>query len=115
MAIDERQVRELALLAHLGLSEDELHDAAGHLERLLAYVEEVLAIDTSGSSEADSLAGSAAPLRPDVVLRSLPRVEALAAAPSAAAGLFEVPRVIASRAPSTRGASGDGDASDAPE
>ena len=95
MAFDEAEVRNLAKLAHLALSEAEIRETGAHLERLLSYIEQLLAVDVTGAAEVVHAGGAAPPLRPDVARPGLPRPVIMAGAPAADAGLFAVPRVIA--------------------
>jgi aspartyl-tRNA(Asn)/glutamyl-tRNA(Gln) amidotransferase subunit C len=88
-------VRYIAELAHLDLTSDEEDLFARQLAEILAYAEQIGAVDTTGVA-ATSHVVSHATLRADEVRASLPRDEALANAPDPArsAGLFRVPRVI---------------------
>lgn len=88
-------VERIAALAHLELTEDEKALFTRQLAEILAYAEQVQAVDTSGvPATAHVLAERIE--RDDEGRPSLPREEALANAPDAArgAGLFRVPRVI---------------------
>lgn len=87
-------VRQLASLARLALSDDEAERFAGQLGDILAFVREIQAVDTSAvAAPSDALTGA---LRDDTVRPSLDRDEIVNAAPGAdeAAGLFKVPRVL---------------------
>jgi aspartyl-tRNA(Asn)/glutamyl-tRNA(Gln) amidotransferase subunit C len=94
MAGLESEVRQVARLAHLALDDDEVREAATQLRRLLAYVEQIAAIDVSGVQADAACRSDTEPLRPDVARPGLPRDVIMSQAPAAAAGLFEVPRVI---------------------
>jgi aspartyl-tRNA(Asn)/glutamyl-tRNA(Gln) amidotransferase subunit C len=88
-------VEGLAALAHLELTPEEKELFTRQLTDILAYAEQVQAVDTSGvSATAHVLAERTE--RDDEPRASLPRHEALLNAPDAAgdAGLFRVPRVI---------------------
>jgi aspartyl-tRNA(Asn)/glutamyl-tRNA(Gln) amidotransferase subunit C len=88
-------VERIAALAHLELSADEKALFTRQLADILAYAEQVQAVDTSGvPATAHVLAERIE--RGDEPRDSLPRDEALANAPDAdrEAGLFRVPRVI---------------------
>lgn len=89
-------VERIAALAHLELTAEEQELFTRQLADVLAYAEQVQAVDTSGvPATAHVLAERTE--REDDPRGSLPRDEALANAPDAApgAGLFRVPRVIA--------------------
>lgn len=100
MAVGEDDVRNLARLAHLELTEGEVAGLRRHLESLLGYVAQIQAIDVGDAPETVHVGLRATPLRPDAARKGIPREVIMALAPEAASGLFEVPRVIASRGPS---------------
>lgn len=87
-------VRRLADLARLELSDQEITLFTTQLSGILSFAAEVQAVPTPPLASADST--NAAPLREDTVRPSLPREEVLAAAPEPdlEAGLFTVPRVF---------------------
>jgi aspartyl-tRNA(Asn)/glutamyl-tRNA(Gln) amidotransferase subunit C len=89
-------VERIAALAMLELTDEEKQLFTKQLAGILAYAEQVQAIDTSGvAATAHVLAGRGVE-RADEPRPSLPVEEALANAPDAdrASGLFRVPRVI---------------------
>ena len=89
-------VERIAALAQLELTDDEKQLFTKQLADILAYAEQVQAIDTSGvAATAHVLAGQGVE-RDDTPRPSLALEDALANAPDAdlAAGLFRVPRVI---------------------
>jgi aspartyl-tRNA(Asn)/glutamyl-tRNA(Gln) amidotransferase subunit C len=89
------QVEQVAALAHLELTPDEVDLFARQLGDILAYAEQVQRIDTSNVPPTASVATAQAD-RDDVPAPSLDRDAALGNAPDAnsEAGLFKVPRVI---------------------
>jgi aspartyl-tRNA(Asn)/glutamyl-tRNA(Gln) amidotransferase subunit C len=87
-------VRRLARLARLDLTDDEAQLFAGQLDIILsavARVGEVAADDVPPTSHAVPLTNV---LRADVVRPSLPRVDVLAGAPSVEDDKFRVPRIL---------------------
>lgn len=97
MSVDESELRKLADLARLGLGEDEARRLARDLDRLLGWLQQVrdVGIDADAQASETVHAGERAmPLRPDVARPGLPRDVLTAGAPSAPAGLFEVPKVL---------------------
>jgi aspartyl-tRNA(Asn)/glutamyl-tRNA(Gln) amidotransferase subunit C len=90
------QITALAALAQLELDGSEIDLFARQLGDILAYAEVVQQIDTTGVPPTASVLARHGADRPDEILPSLDRAEALAAAPDAAidAGFFRVPRVI---------------------
>jgi aspartyl-tRNA(Asn)/glutamyl-tRNA(Gln) amidotransferase subunit C len=96
VAIDRAQVRHVARLARLALSDEEEERFAAQLGHVLEYVERLQAVDVSGV-EPLAFAGDAAaglPLRPDQPRAGLPRETVLAQAPETDGESFLVPRII---------------------
>ena len=89
-------VERVAQLARLALSADEKDLFARQLADILAYAEQIVAIDTAGIPPTSHALPSAASMREDETVGSPPREEALSAAPDADGdrGLFKVPRVL---------------------
>ncbi len=97
MDLGESDIRALATLARLRLTDAEVERAAAELARLLAYIERMMAVDTTGAAEAAHAGERSMALRADVARPGLPRALALRGAPSADSGLFEVPRLLGER------------------
>jgi aspartyl-tRNA(Asn)/glutamyl-tRNA(Gln) amidotransferase subunit C len=89
-------VERIAALAQLELTEDEKHLFARQLADILAYAEQVQAIDTSGVPATAHVNTAQQSERDDEPRPSLAIGDAIANAPDPAphAGLFRVPRVI---------------------
>lgn len=89
-------VERIAALAHLELTREEKELFTRQLADILAYAEQLQAIDTSGVPATAHVHVSDGAERDDVERPSLPIEDAVANAPDAAAeaGLFRVPRVI---------------------
>lgn len=89
------EIVRVARLARLALSEAEKDMFAPQIAGILAYAEQIAAVDTTGVPPTARV-GSATALRDDRVEPSLPRDVVLDAAPDAdrEAGLFKVPRVL---------------------
>ena len=88
------EVRELALLARLRLSDDEVARMTGDLDAILDYVHALGDLDTAKVEPMTHAVPFDCPLRPDVVRPSLPLEEALANAPRREASFFQVPRIV---------------------
>jgi aspartyl-tRNA(Asn)/glutamyl-tRNA(Gln) amidotransferase subunit C len=88
-------VERIARLAHLELTHDEKVLFTRQLADILAYAEQVQAVDTTGVPATAHVNANGVE-RDDVSKPSLPVSDAIANAPDAApeAGLFRVPRVI---------------------
>lgn len=98
-SFNEEQVRKLAELAHLTLTDEERASFTGQLDEILGYAERIQALDTEGvapTSHALLEAGleGANAFREDEPKPSLDRDRVLEGAPDAAAGLFKVPKVL---------------------
>lgn len=97
MKITESQVRYVAELAHLQLSEEEVLRFTEELSAVLAYMEKLNELDTEGVEPMAQVlfeAEETATLREDVEHETLGSQMALANAPLAGSGYFKVPRVI---------------------
>ena len=96
MRITPEQVRYIADLANLRLTQEDTARYAGDLEEILAYVDQLNELDTSGVEPMAQVLheGNAAPLREDTPGPSLQPDIALRCAPMCGAGHFKVPKVI---------------------
>ena len=90
------EIEKIAALAHLELADDEIELFARQLGDILAYANQLEAIDTTGVPPTTSVMAGHLGDREDCLVPSLDRGAALANAPDAAAeaGLFKVPRVM---------------------
>ena len=89
-------VERIAALAHLELTDEEKPLFTRQLADILAYAEQVQAVDTRGVPATAHVHLGERTERDDELRPSLPLDDALSNAPDAAldAGLFRVPRVI---------------------
>ncbi|MBI1354835.1 MAG: Asp-tRNA(Asn)/Glu-tRNA(Gln) amidotransferase subunit GatC [Acidobacteria bacterium] len=97
MKISEKEVRYIAELAHLSLTDSEVKAYQGDLEEILTYVDKLNELDTASVEPMSHVlfeGAEEAALRPDELEPSLDREQALANAPLAGAGHFKVPLVI---------------------
>ncbi|HJU43028.1 MAG TPA: Asp-tRNA(Asn)/Glu-tRNA(Gln) amidotransferase subunit GatC [Vicinamibacterales bacterium] len=94
-ALTKQDVRRIAELARLALTDDELELFTRQLGDILTYVEQIRALDTSGVAPTSQVLNRPVE-RDDAIAPTLSRVDLLRNAPDAAleAGLFKVPRVI---------------------
>jgi aspartyl-tRNA(Asn)/glutamyl-tRNA(Gln) amidotransferase subunit C len=88
------EVRELALLSRLALSDQEVTRMTGDLGAILTYVDALRELDTTGVEPMTHAVPFDCPLRDDQVQPSLPVDEALANAPRREAHFFQVPRIV---------------------
>jgi aspartyl-tRNA(Asn)/glutamyl-tRNA(Gln) amidotransferase subunit C len=92
--ISRDEVAHLARLARLALAEDELDSFAGQLDAILTHVSQIQAVDVTGVEPTDNPLKDVNVTRPDSLKPCLTQDEALAAAPAAVDGRFEVPQIL---------------------
>jgi aspartyl-tRNA(Asn)/glutamyl-tRNA(Gln) amidotransferase subunit C len=96
--IDRDAIRHLERLARIDLAPDEVGPITEQLNRIVALVEQLQAVDVEGvePTRAMVLAGPepADDVRDDVVTPGLDRATVLSQAPDATPEFFRVPRVI---------------------
>jgi aspartyl-tRNA(Asn)/glutamyl-tRNA(Gln) amidotransferase subunit C len=99
MDLDIERIRHVAMLAELSLTEEEERRLAGEIGRIVAYVAELEAIDTTDVPPTAHVAGieptrSEDGWREDVIRPGLSHEDALAAAPQVEHGGFAVPGFV---------------------
>jgi len=95
--ITEQEVRYVAGLANLQLSDAEVARFQADLDHILEHISKLNELDTGDAEPMAQVlyeAGETATLRQDVPVPPLGDREALANAPESGAGYFKVPRVI---------------------
>ena len=97
MKLTEEQVRYVADLANLRLTEEETQRMSHDLGEILTYVEELNELDTTNVAPMAQVlfdADEVATLREDRPRNTLSNAEALANASLSGAGYYKVPKVI---------------------
>jgi aspartyl-tRNA(Asn)/glutamyl-tRNA(Gln) amidotransferase subunit C len=94
MALNLDDVKRIALLARLSISEQEAAHTLDQLNGIFALIEEMRSVDTTGIEPMSHPLGGGQRLRKDVVTEGDERVANMRNAPSQLDGLFLVPRVI---------------------
>jgi len=94
MALTPEEVRHVAGLARLDLQPQEVELFTRQLNDILAYMEKLQELDTTGVQPMAHVLPVANAFREDLVTPSLPRDSALKNAPAREEGAFLVPRVI---------------------
>jgi aspartyl-tRNA(Asn)/glutamyl-tRNA(Gln) amidotransferase subunit C len=95
MSLTPGDVRNIAQLARLEIAEQELQQTVGNLSRILEFVEQLKAADTSSVEPmAHPLHGQTQRLRPDQVTETDRHDYYQRNAPQVEAGLYLVPKVI---------------------
>jgi aspartyl-tRNA(Asn)/glutamyl-tRNA(Gln) amidotransferase subunit C len=92
--LSQKDVEEIAMLARLELTGEEIDRLRGELSGILGYIEKLRACDTTGVEPMTHAVPMDCPLRPDELKESLPAEAALAGAPKRVDDSFAVPRVI---------------------
>jgi aspartyl-tRNA(Asn)/glutamyl-tRNA(Gln) amidotransferase subunit C len=95
--LTDEQVRDVADLANLELSDDEVRRLSRDLAHILTHMDQLNELDTGDVEPMAQVLFSAdetATLREDVPHRCLSNEEALANAPQKGGGYFKVPKVI---------------------
>jgi aspartyl-tRNA(Asn)/glutamyl-tRNA(Gln) amidotransferase subunit C len=95
--ITEKEVRNIAELAHLNLSDEEVAAYQGDMEEILSYVDKLNELPTDDVEPMAQVLYPGAEqegLRDDVLEPSMPLDKALSNAPLEGAGQFKVPRVL---------------------
>ena len=94
MALDASDVEKIAHLARLGINADDIPEYARNLTDILAFVEELNSVDTTGVEPLAHPLDATQRLRADVVTESDQRDHFQQVAPETEAGLYLVPQVI---------------------
>lgn len=97
MKITDKEVRYVADLANLALSEDEIGRMVHDLDEILTHIDKLNELDTANVEPMAQVlfeADETATLRADVEHATLPNAEATGNAAASGGGYFKVPKVI---------------------
>jgi aspartyl-tRNA(Asn)/glutamyl-tRNA(Gln) amidotransferase subunit C len=94
MSVTPEQVRHIARLARIAMSDEEIAALAPELNNILGWVEQLGEVDTDGVEPLTAVIDQELRLRDDVVTDGDCRDAVLANAPAAEHGFFAVPKVI---------------------
>jgi aspartyl-tRNA(Asn)/glutamyl-tRNA(Gln) amidotransferase subunit C len=97
LKLTEQQIRYVADLANLQLTDAEIPRMARDLDSILSHIDKLNELDTTNVEPMAQVlydAGETATLRDDVVGPSFDSKTATANAPLAGAGFFKVPKII---------------------
>ena len=92
--MDRETLARLALLSQLELAPEEVGPALDDLNRIVALIDEMRAVDTRGQAPLAHPLDMEQPLRDDIVTESVDRETYQEAAPATRDGLYLVPRVV---------------------
>ncbi|MEX0607895.1 MAG: Asp-tRNA(Asn)/Glu-tRNA(Gln) amidotransferase subunit GatC [Balneolaceae bacterium] len=94
MSVTEKEVRYVANLANLHLSEKEVKSLTGDMTNILGYMDLLNELDTSGVEPLNHVLEMDSRLRKDEAKAPLSHDEAMKNAPDADSDYFRVPKVI---------------------
>lgn len=94
MSLSIDDVRRIAKLARIAVTNDELAATQQQLNRIFGLIEEMRAVDTTGIAPMAHAQDVMLRLREDVATAPDRRADFQAVAPSVEAGLYLVPKVI---------------------
>jgi aspartyl-tRNA(Asn)/glutamyl-tRNA(Gln) amidotransferase subunit C len=94
MSVSSEQVRHIAKLARIAMSDEELDRLVPELNNILGWVEQLREVDTDWIEPLTAVIEQKLRLRDDVVNDGNIREEVLLNAPDAQHGFFAVPKVI---------------------
>lgn len=94
MSVTADQVRHIANLARIAMSDEEIERLVPELNNILGWVEQMGEVDTEGVEPLATIVEQKLRLRDDEVTDGDCRDDILANAPAAEHGFFAVPKVI---------------------
>jgi aspartyl-tRNA(Asn)/glutamyl-tRNA(Gln) amidotransferase subunit C len=94
MSVNTEQVRHIAKLARIAMSDGEVEALVPELNAIIGWVEQLAAVDTDGIEPLTAVIELKLRLREDKVTDGDVRDAVLANAPEAEHGFFAVPKVI---------------------
>ena len=94
MSVTPEQVRHIARLARIAMSDEEIAALAPELNNILGWVEQLSEVNTEGVEPLTAVIDQTLRLRGDKVTDGDCRDAVLANAPAAEHGFFAVPKVI---------------------
>ena len=94
MSISDKELKQIAYLARIGIEQDDFQSLRGKLSDILNMVNELNKIDTENVSPMSHPLDISQPLREDEVTEKNQRESLQEGSPHTKAGLFLVPKVI---------------------
>jgi len=94
MALSEEEVRHVALLARLQLTDGEIESLRSELNAILGYIDQIQQLDLTGVEPMEHPIPSINVTREDLVRPGLSREAALLNAPEAEDGAFVIPQIV---------------------
>jgi aspartyl-tRNA(Asn)/glutamyl-tRNA(Gln) amidotransferase subunit C len=94
MSVDPSTVRKIAHLARIAVADAEIAHLAGELNAILAFVEQLSAVDVAGVEPMTSVTPMTMKKRPDIVTAGGDAEAILQNAPAREGDYFLVPKVV---------------------
>jgi aspartyl-tRNA(Asn)/glutamyl-tRNA(Gln) amidotransferase subunit C len=94
MSLSEDQVRRVAVLARLGLTDEQVERLSGELSSILGHVEKIGELDLSEVQPMAHAVDLTNVTRADAARPGLTQEQALMNAPEAEEGAFVIPRIV---------------------
>ena len=94
MSVSNEQVRHIARLARIAMSDEEIERLVPELNNILGWVEQLGEVDTDGVEPLTSVVAAGLPLRDDVVTMGGDPARVTANAPKSVNNFFVVPKVV---------------------
>ena len=94
MSVDAQTVRRIAHLARIAVADDEIPHLQAELNAILAFVEQLAAVDVANIEPMTSVTPMAMKKRPDIVTDGEIAEQILRNAPETQDGFFLVPKVV---------------------
>jgi aspartyl-tRNA(Asn)/glutamyl-tRNA(Gln) amidotransferase subunit C len=94
MSVDAATVRRIAHLARIDVADDEVEHLRGELNAIIAFVEQLSAVDVAGVEPMRSVTPMQLPMREDVVTDGGIADDVLKNAPAREDHFFVVPKVV---------------------
>lgn len=94
MALSESEVRHVAMLARLALTDEQVETLRDELNSILGHIDTIQQLDLEDVRPMTHAIPIVNETRPDVVRPGLSRQDALLNAPDAEAGAFRIPRIV---------------------
>ncbi len=94
MSLSEQEVRHVALLARLALTDDQVETLRDELNSILGHIDQIQRLDLTDVPPMTHAVPLVNETREDVVREGLTRDRALKNAPEAADGAFVIPQIV---------------------
>ena len=94
MSVTKDDVRKVARLSRIAVSEDHLDELAGELNGILGWIDQLNEVDVEGVEPMTSVVETTLPMREDIVTDGNIQNQVLVNAPRFEDGFFVVPKAV---------------------